>query len=211
MTTTDRILDLIDAGLQSSTEAGQSLGDPDLCARCQHTPHADDSDFCAGCRAYLLGDSDVDTRQPPDNTERLLLLSDMILYGNAYTTAGRRVDPRTVRRTNPVLIPRPTPMFTWRVGAAPLVEGDVDVARYNVETIGTLGGIYRCLIAPGYPRSNILAIANLLHLLTAPFTGSVQRPYYVGGIVDAERARLVGEMIMSQISERAPFSHITAS
>lgn len=78
--TTDRILDIIDAGLQSSTEGGEAVDLwPDYCARCQDADRPDDGDLCHDCRAFLLGDSDDDpitriaTQQPilaferPDN------------------------------------------------------------------------------------------------------------------------------------------------
>jgi hypothetical protein len=61
----DRILDVIDAGLQSSTEMGYGSDRwPDRCVRCQEATPAESGDLCAGCRAFLLGDSDVDPRDP---------------------------------------------------------------------------------------------------------------------------------------------------
>jgi len=58
-TSTDRILDLIDGGLQSSTEHGYGEHVPaGHCARCRR-PVAD-GDLCPLCRAFLLGDTDVD-------------------------------------------------------------------------------------------------------------------------------------------------------
>lgn len=56
----DDILDVIDAGLQSSAEGGMDVGDPELCVRCQATAPVVDGDLCVGCRAFLLDDSDVD-------------------------------------------------------------------------------------------------------------------------------------------------------
>lgn len=57
----DDILAVIDAGLQSSNEHGYGDDDfPDWCARCQRHAPADDGDLCAGCRAFLLEDTDVD-------------------------------------------------------------------------------------------------------------------------------------------------------
>ncbi|MGH9032874.1 MAG: hypothetical protein ACRDZV_12170 [Acidimicrobiia bacterium] len=59
--TVDRIVDLIDDAFQSSDEGGHTwAGDPDLCTRCTEYPPGEASDFCAGCRAFLLGDSDDD-------------------------------------------------------------------------------------------------------------------------------------------------------
>lgn len=60
----DRILDLIDAGLQTPVpdpEFGEvSPRNSSLCARCQWTPPADDSEFCPACRAWLLDDAPVE-------------------------------------------------------------------------------------------------------------------------------------------------------
>jgi len=57
---TDRILSVIDGGLQSSSETGSGIDlHPDLCARCQCHDSAEGGDLCAGCRAFLLGDSDA--------------------------------------------------------------------------------------------------------------------------------------------------------
>lgn len=67
--TADRILSLIDAGLQSSDETGYGTDrapDSTLCARCQLTEPVEGGDLCLVCRAFLLGDSDQDptTRSP---------------------------------------------------------------------------------------------------------------------------------------------------
>lgn len=59
----DRILDLIDTGLQHSHEPAMPLAPAGRCTRCQHHPADVDSDFCDGCRAFLLGDSDQDPTQ----------------------------------------------------------------------------------------------------------------------------------------------------
>lgn len=69
MTRPDDILDLIDAGLQSSTEHGYGTDpNPDLCARrCGNKPA--DGDLCAGCRAFLLGDSDEDPKPLPPGVD----------------------------------------------------------------------------------------------------------------------------------------------
>lgn len=61
----DRILDLIDTGLQHSHEPAMPLAPPGRCTRCQHHPADADSDFCDGCRAFLLGDSDQDPKTSP--------------------------------------------------------------------------------------------------------------------------------------------------
>lgn len=69
----DRILDLIDAGLQSSPEAGYGTDhQPDACARCQEHPPVEDGDLCDGCRTFLLGDSDSDPREERGHERRLL-------------------------------------------------------------------------------------------------------------------------------------------
>lgn len=60
----DRVLELLDNATQESPEASYGTDfDRDLCARCQCEAHADESDFCEGCRSFLLGDTDVDPRE----------------------------------------------------------------------------------------------------------------------------------------------------
>jgi hypothetical protein len=53
------IIDLIDVGLQTPapdpTYGEVSPTNQETCARC-HRPPADESDWCEGCRAFLLGD-----------------------------------------------------------------------------------------------------------------------------------------------------------
>ena len=46
--------------LQNSTEPAGSVGQG--CCRCT-APTTDSADFCEGCRAFLLGDTDVDPRR----------------------------------------------------------------------------------------------------------------------------------------------------
>ena len=59
--TVDRILDVLDVGLQTSTETGYGTDhDAERCARCQRHDPAEGGDLCPGCRAFLLGDSDDD-------------------------------------------------------------------------------------------------------------------------------------------------------
>ena len=63
MTAADRALAAIDAGLQTSAEHGYGTDHwPDQCARCQQHPPVADGSLCAGCRTYLLGDTDTDPR-----------------------------------------------------------------------------------------------------------------------------------------------------
>ena len=62
----DRILDVIDAGLQSSPEASYgeiSYGDK-TCVRCRSTDLEPSGEFCGPCRAFLLGDSEDDPAAP---------------------------------------------------------------------------------------------------------------------------------------------------
>lgn len=70
----DDILDLIDAGLQSTTEAAYGTDfRPGQCARCQRNEPAEGGDLCPGCRAFLLGDSDDDPRwRWHDVTDRIV-------------------------------------------------------------------------------------------------------------------------------------------
>lgn len=52
----DRVLRVIDSGLQSSGETGHTF-DAGGCARCQQVmPATDDGDLCPRCKAFLLGD-----------------------------------------------------------------------------------------------------------------------------------------------------------
>lgn len=61
----DRILDILDVGLQTSAEHGYGTDrDAGQCARCQCHEPMPDGDLCAGCRAFLLGDSDDDPTIP---------------------------------------------------------------------------------------------------------------------------------------------------
>lgn len=61
----DKVLAALDAGLQSSDEHGypERIDDSSLCARCVQSEPAADGDLCAPCRAFLLGDSNVDPRR----------------------------------------------------------------------------------------------------------------------------------------------------
>lgn len=57
----ERILDVLDVGLQTSAETGYGTDhDPERCARCQRHDPMPDGDLCPGCRTFLLGDSDDD-------------------------------------------------------------------------------------------------------------------------------------------------------
>ena len=57
----DRILDVLDVGLQTSDEHGYGTDlNGDACARCQRHEPAEGGDLCTGCRAFLLGDTNED-------------------------------------------------------------------------------------------------------------------------------------------------------
>lgn len=60
---TDKILDLIDGGLQSSPEPVFVPVAADRCARCSRRDPDDGSEFCGPCRSFLLGDT-PDPDQP---------------------------------------------------------------------------------------------------------------------------------------------------
>lgn len=69
--TLDRIVDLIDVGLQTPMP-DPSFGEvsPRVeagCVRCQRDVD-DDADLCPDCRAFLLGDTDADPALPPVRT-----------------------------------------------------------------------------------------------------------------------------------------------
>ena len=84
VSTADRILDVIDAGLQSSDEHGYGTDHtPDRCARCQrHEP--DLGDLCTGCRSFLLGDSDDDPSRfvPRSASPEILFVTAMVVCPN---------------------------------------------------------------------------------------------------------------------------------
>jgi hypothetical protein len=82
----DTILDLIDGGLQRSDEPSYGTDhSPSRCARCQRHAPVDGGDFCDGCRAFLLEDTDEDPRQPIRG-----LSGDQAIYDEcpAYTGYG---------------------------------------------------------------------------------------------------------------------------
>lgn len=57
MSRSDDIIELIDGGLQSSSEDSYGdLADLSTCSRCEEREPAAASDFCPECRAFLLGD-----------------------------------------------------------------------------------------------------------------------------------------------------------
>lgn len=58
MTEIDRILEVIDGGLQSSPDPSYGPIDRSTCWRCSHHPPETDSSsgLCPGCRTFLLGD-----------------------------------------------------------------------------------------------------------------------------------------------------------
>lgn len=76
-TRVDDILDVIDAGLQTPTAEtirDTSYNAPDrrdLCVRCQRNEPAE-GDWCSGCRAFLLEDSDDDPMKGPYTGRRLV-------------------------------------------------------------------------------------------------------------------------------------------
>jgi hypothetical protein len=56
----DKILEVLDVGAQGTSELSMSASQPGRCSRCQRNPTK--KDFCAKCRSFLLGDSDVDPK-----------------------------------------------------------------------------------------------------------------------------------------------------
>lgn len=82
----DRILDVLDVGLQGSPEHGypEATDDPTRCARCLSTPPAD-GDLCGPCRSFLLGDTDHDPSQP---TRRI-----MPVPGRSFIHFGDPAEP----------------------------------------------------------------------------------------------------------------------
>jgi hypothetical protein len=102
---TDRILDIIDGGLQSSIEHGFRVDNsPNACIRCLKTEPAEGGDLCRGCRAFLLGDSRVD---PKPRVRGACLLHRLRVYS---------IEPE------PIIIPEETP------GAIEAIEREVMAA-----------------------------------------------------------------------------------
>lgn len=65
----DRVLRVIDAGLQASNEHGAAADrEPNQCVRCMRCEPPEGGDLCAGCRSFLLGDSDADPKNTPRPT-----------------------------------------------------------------------------------------------------------------------------------------------
>jgi len=55
----ERILTILDAGLQHSAESGSRIEDrPRCCVRCQVATAPPGRDFCRECRAFLRGTTD---------------------------------------------------------------------------------------------------------------------------------------------------------
>jgi len=120
MSSVDPILDLLDAALapddhQDSPEAhiytdvAPALPDAGTCWRCTTHPTAEGSELCAGCRAFMLEDSDHDpaartadldargrTFDPPDGVARLrptdgdpiTIIATTTEQGQAWTALG---------------------------------------------------------------------------------------------------------------------------
>jgi hypothetical protein len=79
----DRVLAVLDVGLQSSTETGYTTDhSPSRCSRCQ-VGSVDDGDLCGDCRAYLLGDT------AEDPIERQHYLNTQAIYEAARARTNR--------------------------------------------------------------------------------------------------------------------------
>lgn len=86
MSTTDRILGVIDAGLQHSDEVSYGTDhSPDLCARCQKLEPATGGDLCEGCRAFLLGDSEQDPKERRRSYPREGMFAHIVAEENVST------------------------------------------------------------------------------------------------------------------------------
>lgn len=105
MSRIDDILDVIDGGLQSSHERGYSYDNPSRCARCQTEDPVEGGDMCAGCRAFLLGDSNVDPK----------------LYSNRYTVMGEL--PGRIAEIRPAMCAPLTSMYDLSVTNFPRQHG----------------------------------------------------------------------------------------
>lgn len=127
MVSIDRVLDVIDAGLQSSPEHGYGTDHaPDRCARCQQND-VGDGDLCVACRMFLLGDIDVDPR----------LTCSSRFHGLLADAIDRAADVATVTLTDPIpfFTPVALPATAWDAEASTShdVLGDVMAARQRIE------------------------------------------------------------------------------
>lgn len=98
----DEILHTIDAGLQSTAEAsygetpydGARPADSDrLCIRCDD-PVGPDGEICPGCRTFLLGDTDTDPAQHPQQwapADRIVLAAFAETVGESAESFAERV------------------------------------------------------------------------------------------------------------------------
>lgn len=91
MSSADRILDLLDNTLESTPETSYGHPTPPdgVCPRCVRRRAAEGSTWCAGCRAWMLGDTDVDPATPAPVRTFLLPVSAAFMEDAADLTARR--------------------------------------------------------------------------------------------------------------------------
>lgn len=107
----DKILDIIDAGLQSSPEIGYGHTDTsrNSCARCQLNEPVEGGDLCIGCRRFLLGDSDEDpkTVRPKPDFSTGIVLTAAEVAGMSPLPVERVVRDHLLRRCHYHLLGNP--------------------------------------------------------------------------------------------------------
>lgn len=107
----DKILDTIDAGLQSSPEIGYGHTDTsrNFCARCQLNEPVEGGDLCIGCRRFLLGDSDEDpkTVRPKPDFSTGIVLTAAEVAGMSPLPVERVVRDHLLRRCHYHLLGNP--------------------------------------------------------------------------------------------------------
>jgi hypothetical protein len=162
----DRILDILDVGLQTSAEHGYGTDDRNgLCARCQRNDPMPEGDLCAGCRAFLLGDSDDDPAQRRANRSAfpiwpramsaamsaeafgasLRRASEMM--GPAATAIGRAVLDEALRRhvEPPVVVIRRAYVRRIPDGAV-MHDREIVSATHHVVKAGDIGWRWQVLV-----------------------------------------------------------------
>lgn len=130
----DNVLAALDVGLQSSPERGISTDHaPGQCARCQNAFPVKDGDLCAGCRAFLLGDSSTD----PKRTQWLDNLRDALVSATATFTPSDVHEFGTIRITS--LAPDGSLLPEGRLAVAGYLSVEVDTSALSerLRAVGT--------------------------------------------------------------------------
>lgn len=203
---TDRILELLDNALETTTELdyGSESFDSGGCVRsgCGQ-PAGDNSDFCDACRSFMLGDVDVDPiRQPP---------ADTIRPGRHDTRIGYRItlcvyEPERGRGKAWLV----TPWRAFRIDSFEITE-ETDCAE--VYALGSLDPVARIpflserqllLREPGHPWTEFtVADGTMIVIESRPVNtgreGRFTRTKLVVNVSSIEHQRILG------LEPRPPF------